>query len=212
MSKNKPKVYVVWAGYQPGIYKTWEACQKQINGFPDAKYKAFANETLAQKAFSEGYAAYYTSTAESIPIFATGNITTEKPITESIAVDAACDMQKRIMEYRGVYTKTRKVIFAQGPFEQATNNIGEFLAIVHALAHCKKHNIQLPIYTDSITALTWVDRKKANTKQEATEINAKVFDLIERAEKWLIENTYTNKLLKWDTQAWGEIPADYGRK
>lgn len=212
MSKTKPKVYVVWTGYQPGIYKTWQDCQLQINGFPDAKYKGFANEMLAQKAFKEGYTAYLTPATEPATVFADKSFAAGKPIAESIAVDAACDMSKRIMEYRGVYTRTGKVIFTQGPFEQATNNIGEFLAIVHALAHCKKHNITLPIYSDSHTALTWVHRKKANTKQEATEINAKVFDLIERAEKWLNENPYSNKLLKWDTQAWGEIPADYGRK
>lgn len=42
------------------------------------------------------------------------------------------------MEYRGVDTKTRKQIFIQGPFEEGTNNIGEFLAIVHGLALLKK--------------------------------------------------------------------------
>ncbi|MCX6055609.1 MAG: hypothetical protein NTZ74_11975 [Chloroflexi bacterium] len=42
--------------------------------------------------------------------------------------------------------------------------------------------------------------------------NGPIFDWITRAEDWLDNNEYSNKLLKWDTIAWGEIPADYGRK
>jgi ribonuclease HI len=116
------------------------------------------------------------------------------------------------MEYQGVYTASKKLIFHMGPFEEGTNNIGEFLAIVHALALCKKENIKLPIYSDSITAISWIKKKKANSKLVSTEKNEKLFDLIERAEKWLKENTYSNQILKWLTQVWGEIPADFGRK
>lgn len=42
--------------------------------------------------------------------------------------------------------------------------------------------------------------------------NKSVFDLIERAEAWLNANTWQNPILKWDTENWGEIPADFGRK
>ena len=59
-------------------------------------------------------------------------------IKESIAVDAACSGNPGNMEYRGVYTKTKEQIFHQGPFPQGTNNIGEFLALVHGLAFFKK--------------------------------------------------------------------------
>ncbi|MCE1155298.1 MAG: ribonuclease H, partial [Bacteroidales bacterium] len=42
--------------------------------------------------------------------------------------------------------------------------------------------------------------------------NAVLFDLIARAEKWLADNRYSTRIMKWQTEAWGEIPADFGRK
>lgn len=41
-----------------------------------------------------------------------------------------------------------------------TNNLGEFLAIVHGLAYLKKQNKNIPIYSDSRTAISWVKNKK----------------------------------------------------
>ena len=212
MAKKIQKFYVVWEGNKKGVFNTWEECQVQIKGFTDAKYKAFLSLDIAQKAFSEGYKKHIFKKREGKTIFSDDIIYLSAPILESISVDAACISTKGKMEYQGVYTRNKTIIFKQGPFEKATNNIGEFLAIVHALAYCKKNNVRLPIYSDSITALSWVRKKKANTKQETNELNTVVFDLIARAEKWLYENKYENKLLKWNTQAWGEIPADYGRK
>ena len=103
-------------------------------------------------------------------------------------------------------------LFLQGVYKEATNNIGEFLAIVHGLALLKKQNSDWPIYSDSITAISWIKAKKCKTKLERTANNAEVFARIEAAEKWLATNTYTTKIYKWDTKAWGEIPADFGRK
>lgn len=39
MKKNK--VYVVRKGHNPGIYKKWDECEKQIKGFPSAEYRSF---------------------------------------------------------------------------------------------------------------------------------------------------------------------------
>jgi ribonuclease HI len=63
-----------------------------------------------------------------------------------------------------------------------------------------------------MTALAWLRTGKARTKIEKTDKNAVLFDLLSRAEKWLSENKYENKVLKWETEVWGEIPADFGRK
>jgi ribonuclease HI len=57
-----------------------------------------------------------------------------------------------------------------------------------------------------------VKQRKCKTKLERTEKTEALFQLIERAEKWLKENTYTTPLLKWETDVWGEVPADFGRK
>lgn len=136
----------------------------------------------------------------------------DKPILDSICVDASTIENPGVTEYRGVDTKTGKVIF-QHKYDEATNNIGEFLAIVHALALYKKQGKELKvIYSDSMNAISWVKQKKCKTKYEKNEDNAKLFDDIQRAVAWLKNNQYDTKILKWNTVAWGEIPADYGRK
>ena len=90
--------------------------------------------------------------------------------------------------------------------------MGEFLALVHALAHMKKNNDTRSIYSDSKIAISWIRDKTSRSNIQETENNKEVFELMERAEKWLISNEFTNKILKWETKAWGEIPADFGRK
>jgi ribonuclease HI len=129
----------------------------------------------------------------------------------ALAVDAACSGNPGQMEYRGVYIGSGTQIFHFGPV-YGTNNIGEFLAIVHALALLKQKNSDLPIYSDSHNALLWVKQKKCKTKLTRDNSTEELFRLIERAERWLRTNTYTNRLIKWETQQWGEIPADFGRK
>ena len=135
-----------------------------------------------------------------------------RPILDSIAVDAACSGNPGLMEYRGVYTATKQELFRIGPYEQGTNNIGEFLALVHGLAFLKQKNSPLPIYSDSRNAIMWVQKKKCKTLLEREPRNEVIFNLIERAEKWLHENEYSTTILKWETSEWGEIPADFGRK
>ena len=117
------------------------------------------------------------------------------------------------MEYRGVDTKTVYEFFRQGPFQRGTNNIGEFLALVHALAYLKKEGKDsLVIYTDSRTAMSWVRNKKVKTTLKKTGQNAILFELMDRGITWLKNNSYKNPIIKWDTKSWGEIPADFGRK
>lgn len=210
MSKSKNKFFVVWEGKTPGIYKSWNDCKKQIHEFTGAKYKGFETEKEATEAYNSSYWNYVGKNAKKpTPQF---NTKAGIPVWESISVDAACSGNPGLMEYQGVNTATKERIFHQGPFEEGTNNIGEFLALVHGLALLKKNNSNLPIYSDSITALAWVRNKKVKTELEQTDKNKVIFDLIQRAEKWLKENTYTTKVLKWETATWGEIPADFGRK
>ncbi len=210
MSKKK-KFYVVWEGKNPGIYTSWNTCKKQIEGFTGAKYKSFLTKELAEKAFKGNPHDYIGK-----DIFDTELSTAElaligKPITKSIAVDGACD-NKGNSEYQGVFTDTKTLLFHQGPFKNGSNNIMEFLALVHALAYCKKHKLDLPIYSDSKIAINWVTRKYINTSIRPNADNKYLFELIHRALNWIKTNSYTNKILKWETKAWGEIPADFGRK
>ncbi|MBM7655245.1 ribonuclease H [Neobacillus cucumis] len=132
-------------------------------------------------------------------------------IEESICVDAACSGNPGVMEYKGVYTNTGEVLFHFGPI-LGKNNIGEFLAIVHGLGFLIKHGKNFPIYSDSLTAIKWVKVKRANTSLHRNKETKRVWELIERAEKWLLENDYNTKIIKWETDRWGEVKADFGRK
>lgn len=211
---EKKKYYVVWDGLKTGVFDNWPECRKQVFQYNHAKYKSFNNLEEAKSAFSEGYAAYYRnhpSPASGIPVRVLHE-DDAKPVLDSLCVDAACNMVTKVMEYRGVYAATREVWFHKGPFVNASNNIGEFLALVHGLALLKQKNLNIPIYTDSITAISWVRHKKHKSIVLPTAENALLFDLLERAENWLKNNTFTNPIYKWNTPLWGEIPADFGRK
>ena len=133
------------------------------------------------------------------------------PPSQKTALDAACSGNPGAMEYRGVHVASRQEIFHFGPM-YGTNNIGEFLAIVHGLALLKQKGFDMPIYSDSVNAINWIKQKKCKTKLPRDAKTEELFHLIERAEKWLRENTYTTRILKWETKQWGEIPADFGRK
>jgi len=201
------KWYVVWKGLEPGIYKTWMECKQQIDGFEGARYKSFETQEQAVEAYRSNPKSYIGNKKAPNTHHYDSAV-----VLHSLAVDAACSGNPGKMEYRGVYVKTREEIFHIGPLDEATNNIGEFLALVHGLALLKKQNSNIPIYSDSVNAIQWVKNKKCKTKLTSCKANEPVFDLINRAEKWLNENTCSNQILKWDTNAWGEIPADFGRK
>jgi len=208
--KAKQKYYVVWKGVNPGIYSSWTDCQLQIKGYEGALYKSFESKDEATTAFGETPYNHIGNAAKKnkLPV-KNGN---PPYLLESLAVDAACSGNPGNMEYRGVYTETGQQIFHVGPMAQGTNNIGEFLALVHGLAYFKKIDCKMPIYSDSRNAILWVQQKKCKTKLEREAVNEPIFNLIERAEKWLRENTFSTKILKWETSEWGEIPADFGRK
>ncbi len=208
-SKSKTMYYVVWQGKTPGIYDNWAEASAQIRGAQHPKYKSFGSKDLAEQAWKEGPEAFAGRSFKK-----TRDLTdAEKkrigtPNMLSICVDAACNGKTGDCEYRGVITDSGTQIFHQGPYAKGTNNIGEFLGLVHALAYLQKSRSDLPIYSDSRVAMKWVKEKRIKTSSE----NPKLQQLLDRAVKWLHENTYTNPILKWETKAWGEIPADFGRK
>ncbi len=213
MSK-KQKFYTVWLGQNPGVYSSWAECEPQVKGFEGAKYKSFSTLQEANDAFLSDWNDFIgknTISTQAISDYKTLP-EEERPNLEGIAVDAACKGNPGDMEYRGVDLKTGFQLFHLGPLANGTNNIGEFLAIVHALALFYVNNPKFVIYSDSKIAINWVKNKKAKSKLEKTASNERIFSLIERAEKWLQSNEYANPVLKWNTELWGEIPADFGRK
>lgn len=204
---KKPKYYVVWKGRKTGVFGTWDEASAQVTGFTGAEYKSFESLEEAKRAFVGQYQDYKGKKATQGRLL---NIA--PPITPSYTVDAACSGNPGLMEYRCVDTQTGEEVFHRGPFQQGTNNVGEFLAIVEALMLCKQKGISHPIYSDSVNAIAWVKAKKARTNLLQTEQNAELFEGLAKAEAWLRQNPYLNRLLKWQTDSWGENPADFGRK
>ncbi len=205
----KKKFYVVWSGLNPGIYPSWDPCQAQIKGVKGAMYKSFDSKEEAERAYASPAYSYMKKKADT-PTF---TLDTLPPVVEryALAVDAACSGNPGPMEYRGVYLGDGKEIFHFGPVH-GTNNIGEFLAIVHALAMLDKQGLKMTIYSDSRTAISWVRKKCCKTQLERTEETEQLFQLIERAESWLKAHRVTIPIIKWETEQWGEVPADFGRK
>jgi len=210
MPKNK--YYVVWQGKKPGIYEGWEKCRKQVEGFAGAKCKGFPTLELAKNALNDDPRKYTTKDLANPKKITCSNPLIGEPVSDSICVDAACAGNPGKLEYRGVDTRSGAELFRMGPFPEGTVNLVEFLGLVHALAYLKQRNSNWPVYSDSRTAIAWVRKKNIKTNLQSSEKNRKLFELIERALKWLHENTWENKILKWETDYWGEIPADFGRK
>ncbi|MDR0364756.1 MAG: ribonuclease H family protein [Bacteroidales bacterium] len=209
---KKQNFYVVWKGHNPGVYGSWAEAKFQIDGFGSALYKAFPSKELAEKAFMGNPADYFGKDVRPLAMTELEKTIIGKPILDSISVDAACSGNPGDLEFRAVHTKTKKVIFQRGPYPYGTVNIGEFLALVLGLIYLQKHHLNYSVYSDSKTAIAWVRKKKANTKLEKTPENEQLFEMIKKAEHWLQNNTYTTRIFKWETEYWGEIPADYGRK
>ena len=211
--KKQKKFYVVWKGRETGIFDNWNDCKAQVDGFAGAEYKSFLSKSLAQAAFAEDYTDYKGKDFSKVQALSAAELQRiGAPVLRSYAVDAACSGVPGPVEYRGVDTQTGVEVFRRGPFPDGTNNIGEFLAIVHALALCQQKKSKRPIYSDSKIAINWVKSKACRTKQQPTNRNQDLFALIIRAETWLAENACANPIYKWETKAWGEIPADFGRK
>jgi ribonuclease HI len=206
---GKQKFYVVWKGRKRGIYSTWQECSVQVSGYTGALYMAFPSRELAEQAFRGRYADFRDGHARAAKLSRSGG---DVPAPDSIAVDASCIGNPGPMEYRGVEVGKGRQIFRQGPVPNGTNNVGEFLAIVHALAYLKKDNLDWPVYSDSVQAIRWVAEKQCKTKLPRTDETRAVYTLIARAQDWLRENSYKNEIRKWKTEKWGESPADFGRK
>lgn len=211
------KYYVVWKGVNPGIYRSWDEAKKQIHGVQGARYKSFSSAAEAKEAFEKGYVNEGSTTTPkkgiSFPKSKEALIQSGVIAANSICVDAACSGNPGDLEYRGVETVSGQQLFHVGPLSLGTNNIGEFLALVHAGAgFLKSGRTDVVIYTDSITAMAWVREKKIKSKLTRTSENRELFELVDRAVLWLQKNQIKNPIRHWNTPEWGEIPADFGRK
>jgi ribonuclease HI len=209
------KYYVVWKGRRTGVFSSWTECEEQVKGYVGAQYKAFGSLSEATKALQGRYW-NYAGKASSLGKW---RAATTRPHLPSLSVDAACSGSPGPLEYRGVNTGSAQQFFKEGPFAEGTNNVGEFLAIVEAFRWLRVRNQDWPVYSDSENAIAWVRARKCRTKLARTSANRRLFEMIAKAEQELRGASADGRVLgdgltvlKWDTVAWGEIPADFGRK
>lgn len=211
----KKKYYVVWEGNIPGIYDNWPECKEQVDGYTKPVFKSFKRKDIAEQAFKDAPDKYMGDQYVEPVLFKdlkNNSSSEDLPVRQALAVDAACSGNPGVLEYQGVDVGSRAQVFHQGKFPKGTVNIGEFLALVHGLAYLKQKGSKMPIYTDSITAISWVRKKNIKTNLARTPETEELFKLVDRALLWLKNNKFQTRILKWNTKAWGEIPADFGRK
>ncbi len=205
----KQRYYVVWKGRRTGVFHAWEEAEKQVRGYVGAEYKAFHSLAEARAAL-QGQYQDYKGKASTLGRWRSAS---EKPLLPSICVDAAASGSPGPVEYRGIDLESGRELFCCGPYANGTNNIGEFLAIVRGLLWLEKHALEMPVYSDSETAIAWVNNGAAKTSLTRGPGNVMLFTLIHSAENWLAENVLREGAVqKWDTELWGENPADFGRK
>lgn len=144
----KQKYYVVWEGKKPGVYSTWAECKAQTDQYTGAKYKSYESKAAAEEAYRAGWKGNWGSSAGGASKKkstgsgrSAGMETSEEVDYDSISVDVGTRGNPGPVEYKGVDTRTGETIFSVGPISKGTNNLGEFLAIVHALAYLKKKEV-----------------------------------------------------------------------
>lgn len=216
------RYYVVWKGRVPGVYDDLNDALEQVDDFPGALFKGYDSAAEAAQAFRNSNAREEKKEIGNLLLDAqrrnmpeSGNsdyMTNPEIDLNGWAVDAACSGNPGKMEYRGVELMTGREIFRVGPFEQSTNNIGEFLGIVHAISLMYQRGENHTIYSDSVTGMAWVRDRKVKTQLQRNAHTEKSFQMMERALSWLNSHSFRPKILKWQTDRWGEVPADFGRK
>lgn len=197
MAKNKNKYYVVWRGRETGIFDSWEACRASIDGFQGAQYKGYPTWEEAHEGHINGY---WNET-----IIRKIDAADTEVIKRSFITDVQCDAEGT-MTYSILDNETLTYIYQSPKYLDANNNVGQFIAIVHALAHLARTSDTRPIYTTSDTAIAWTKKRECNTRLCRTLNNTNLFDLLIRANSWIANNSFANQILKWNTASWGNPP------
>lgn len=221
------RFYVVFEGHNPGVYDDFNDAMEQVDGYQGSVIKSYASSAEAAQAWRAKESRQDSRELGALLVNATEHSRQSAPLPKGSAsdyfsfpeidldgwaVDASCQGNPGVMEYRGVELMSGRELFRVGPFKKGTNNIGEFLAIVHALALMAQRGETHTIYSDSVSGMAWVRNKKVKTALKRDAGTEPVFRMMERALAWLHTHQYSARILKWDTDRWGEVPADFGRK
>lgn len=124
---------------------------------------------------------------------------------DKIIVHSTANTKTKRMAYKGFNESTNKWIFKVKYKGYCTQNVADFMAIVHALHYCKINNIDLPIYNDNLVAIKWVKDKKVNSLLIKTKENHELFQSFENALVILKQNDFLNPILFWKKKELGNI-------
>jgi ribonuclease HI len=148
------------------------------------------------------------------------------PPKKGIVVDGATKGNPGPSEYRGIDLETGELLFHQ-KLGIATNNIAEFCALGHAILYASDKGFKITIYSDSQTAISWIRKKKVNSKLPDNPKTQKAIDYVCRIESALnqvigeiksdgidlyVKGNAEIIVSKWYSSEYGEIPADFGNK
>lgn len=141
------KYYAVKHGKVPGIYTTWDECKKQVNGFPNARYKSFTTKEDAISFMNLGNnhsSSDQESKLETICIYTDGSYANGK---------MGIGIHFPNKEYPDVSQYICPSNLTEG---KNTNNVAELMAIECSLHIIKdmKSGYNVIIYTDSSYCIT----------------------------------------------------------
>lgn len=206
MAKKQQKWYVVWKGFEPGIYESWESCKQQINGYAGAVYKSYTSKRLAHEIYKK-----WLRHEREIRM---RHLLEDWCIKEkSICTDAACAWNPWQLEWRWVETMSWKEIFHSEIYEVGTVNIGEYIALLRGMKYLLDRELaERVIYTDSIVAMSRFRKGTPQTDLYKVESNKDLRHVLEQWHAWRIKTNPCIEVIKRNTKSRGEIPADFGRK
>lgn len=141
----------------------------------------------------------------------------QKP-TFGLCSDASYLSNTKLLEFRVVNIETGQELYRNSFADTLhTTNIGEFFGLVRGIKIHIDSNLALdyPIFSDSQVAIGWVNGLYVNSKNLRKPENRLFFPFVEKGLEYLRKITKAKKMppvLKWRTDIWGEIPADFDRK
>ncbi|CAB4489918.1 unnamed protein product [Rhizophagus irregularis] len=187
MPKVKSGFYAVHIGFKPGVYHSWEECEKQIKKYPNAKYKkfntlqeaeAFVKEGNNKKVFGnstrETPISKYISSKQQNTSSSASNVSNEKSLKVWTDGSSINNGQHGAKAGIGVYwgKDDPRNISERLPGPRQTNNRAEIMAVIRALETCPDNNIPLEIRTDSQYVInaykSWIPKWEKNNKWKAS--------------------------------------------
>jgi len=196
--------YVVWQGHAPGIYQKWPDCRKQIENYPEPRYKKFESLDEANHAYRKGIEHY--RKRKSGP----QKMSRRAPKFRRDSLLVHTKVQGESMQINATYLKNNQKIFFVD-FQRGNPEIGQFLATVKALKLLRKRSPTMPVYVPSLKVLNAINHKflydpYLGQRHIHDPWHEKLRECMFAAINWLKRNDYQNPVLHWNSTYWGEPP------